>query len=276
MRNTWAVCKRELGGFFTTPVGYFVVGTYVLITGLGFTISFLFYVTMSASPSTYGYTVVPDFEETFLSPFIVFSGMILMFIGPLVTMRLLAEERNQGTEELLFTHPLRDREIVFGKFGAALGILLAMMSVVIVHVGILYSFVDVEPAVLVLGLVTLFLMGAAFFSMGLFISAVCRNQITAAVLTFGVFFIFYILGTVAADSTEEAPIPDTWPEALRGPLESSYSVARTLITELPLDAHAKYMAQGVVQLSDITYYLLFTAFFLFLTFRALERRRWRA
>lgn len=224
----------------------------------------------------YGYSGVPDFEETLLSPFLVFCGMLVMFIGPLVTMRLMAEERNRGTMELLLTHPLRDREIVAGKYGASLGMLLAMMGAVGIHLCIVNYFVEVEPMVLVFGLLAVFLMGAAFLSMGLFISALCSNQVTAGTATFGIFFLFYILGALAEDLSKKNPAPPGWPETLRAPVGAAYGVFRSLVQELPLDAHAKEMAQGIVAPYDIAYYILFSAFFLFLTFRALESRKWRA
>ena len=276
MRNIWAVCKREFGSFFATPIGYVVLGTYALITGLGFTASFLFYAQVTESPSTFAYQGIPDFEETLLSPFLVFCGTVVMFIGPLITMRLLAEEKNKGTMELLLTHPLRDREIIFGKYSAALGVLLTLLAVVSVHVLIVNYFVPVEPAVLLFGLVTVFLMGAAFLAMGLFVSAMCNNQITAGTITFGLFFLFYILGTEAKDLSDINPAPETWPEQMRAVAGFVADMVRGLVRELPLDAHAKDMAQGIFQPYDILYYILFAAFFLFLTFRALESRQWRA
>lgn len=276
MRNSWAVCKRELYGFFTTPIGYVVVGIFALITGLAFTASFLFFCLITESPATYAYSGVPDFEEEFLSIFLVFCGTLLMFVGPLITMRLLAEERNRGTMELLLTYPLRDREIVFGKYGASLCMLLTMMPIVAVYMGIVAYFVDVEPAVLVFGLFTVVLMGAAFFSMGLFVSAICSNQITAGTTSLGLFFVFYILGSLAEDMPTANPAPALWPEGVRGPIGFAYDIVRMFVQELPLDAHAKEMAQGIVQPYDIAYYILFISFWLFLTLRALESRKWRA
>lgn len=275
MNNAWAVCKREFGAFFSTPVGYIVVGTFALISGLGFTASFLFYGVMTESPSAYSFTAVPDFEETFLSPYLVYCGMIMMFLGPLITMRLLAEERNQGTIELLFTFPLRDRDIIAGKFGAALLMLLLMIGVLVFNLGIVYYFVDVEPAVLGFGLITVFLMGAAFLSAGLFVSALCRSQITAATLTFGIFFFLFVIGYFAENMPEANPAPEAWPESSRAAIGAGYGLVRALVTELPMDNHAKDMAQGIFQPHDIVYYLAFTAFFIFLTFRALESRNWR-
>ncbi|MDQ1255473.1 MAG: hypothetical protein QG656_64, partial [Candidatus Hydrogenedentes bacterium] len=252
-----------------------ITGAFAAIAGLGFSASFLFYARVSVAPAEYAYTGVPDFEETLLSPFLVFCGMLVMFIGPMVTMRLLAEEKNRGTMELLLTHPLRDRDIVFGKYLAALGMLCVMLGVLVVDLGIVAYFVDVEPAVLAMGLVTVFLMGAAFMSLGLFVSALMSSQVTAGAVTFALWLISYILGSLAEDLPTDNPAPEQWPEALRNVIGSIYGVLSALIQQLPLDMHAKEMAQGIVEPKDIVYYLLFASFFLFLTFRALESRKWR-
>ncbi|MBI2425415.1 MAG: ABC transporter permease subunit [Candidatus Hydrogenedentes bacterium] len=275
MNNTWAVCKREFASYFLTPVGYVVVGMVALISGLSFAMSFLTHVDITQSPTTFAYSTVPDFEESLLSPFLVFCGMLIMFLSPLITMRLLAEERHRGTIELLLTHPLRDREIVFGKYFAALGMLLVMMLIVSVHLMVVGYFVDVEPAVLVFGVLTVFLMGAAFISLGLFISSISRNQITAGTLTFGLLLLLFIVGNAGEKLPEISPMPETYPAMLRAPFGFVYATFRTFVMELLVDAHAKDMAQGIFQPHDVLYYVLFSAFFLFLTFRALESRNWR-
>lgn len=276
MGNTWAVCKREFKSYFFTPIGYVVVGVLALITGLAFSLSFGFYAQMSQAPTEYAMSTVPDFEETFLSPFLVFCGTLIMFLTPLVTMRLLAEERNRGTMELLLTYPLRDREIVFGKYLAALGILLIVMLVLGVQMVILAFLVDqVEIAVLVFGLLAVFLMSAAFMSLGLFVSAMARNQITAATVTFGVCLLMFIMGTLGEKMPEGNPAPEGLPAAVVSIVGFVYGAVRGLVLELPVDAHARNMALGVVEPLDIAYYVLFSAFFLFLTFRALESGKWR-
>ena len=276
MRNTWAVCKREFKSFFLTPIGYVVVGMMCLIAGLSFSISFITHADITQNPTAYAYTAVPDFEETFLSPYLVFCGMLIMFLTPLITMRLLAEERHRGTIELLLTQPLRDREIIFGKFFAAMGVVAMMMLCIGVNLCIMGYFVDkIEPPVLVFGLLTVFLMGAACISLGLFVSAMAKTQIMSGTITFGVTLVLFILGNLGDDLPKTSPAPETWPAALQSGIAFCYNVFRGLVVELPIDAHAKQMALGVVQPVDIAYYVLFSAFFLFLTFRALESRNWR-
>ena len=275
MRNTWAVCKREFASYFLTPVGYVVVGMVAVIAGLAFTLSFTMYAEMSQTPGDFAYTTVPDFEETLLSPFLVFCGMLLMFLSPLITMRLLAEERHRGTIEMLLTHPLRDREIIFGKYFAAMGMVLMMMLVIGVDLCIVAYYVEIEPAVLLFGLLTVVLMGAAFISLGLFVSSLTRNQITAGTVTFGLLLFLFILGGMGEDLPETNPAPETWAPVLQSAVGFSYGILRGFANELSLDKHAEEMAQGIVQPKDIAYYVLFSTFFIFLTFRSLESRHWR-
>jgi ABC-2 type transport system permease protein len=136
-------------------------------------------------------------------------------------------------------------------------------------------FTTVEPAVLVFGVLTVFLMGAAFLSLGMFVSSLMRHPITAATTTFGVSLLIYVIGNLGEHLPEKSPLPPTWPAWAQSPFMFSYTLFRSFLMELPLDAHAKQMAQGIFQAKDVAYYVLFTAFFLFLTFRALESRNWR-
>jgi ABC-2 type transport system permease protein len=275
MRNTWVVCKREFKSYFLTPVGYVVVGMYAAVTGLAFTIAFLVVARMTQAPAQFGYNSVPDFEETFLGPYLVFCGILIMFLAPVITMRLLAEEKHRGTIEMLLTYPLRDREIIFGKYFAAMGMVLVMMAVTAVHVTIVSFLVPVEPVVLIFGVVTVFLMSGAFISLGFFISSLTRNQITSAVLTFGITLLLYVVGNMGDDLPKQNPVPTTWPAAVQAPLAMGYTLFRGIVVEMQLDAHAKEMAQGIFQPKDVAYYLLFAIFFLFLTFRSLESRNWK-
>ncbi len=275
MSSMLAIAKRELRAFFTTPIGYIVVGGYALISGLGFTASFLFYARMTQSPSNYGYSAVPNLEESFLSPFLVYCGLLFMFIGPLLTMRLFAEERNQGTIELLFTHPLRDRDIIGGKFLAGLALVGLMVLNLGVYVFLIYRYTGVEVSVLALGLLSVMLMGAAILSVGVFVSSLCSNQITAALLTFSTLFLMFILGYFGGELPEENPAPAAWPEESRAAAGTFYTAFRTIAKQLPVESHAADLAQGIFNPADVVYYVFFVALFLFLTFRALESRRWR-
>lgn len=276
MTTTLAVARREFASFFLTPIGYVAVGLYALLSGLGFTFQLLMFSRISQAPSDFGYGTAPDFEEWMLSPFLMYCGLLVMFLAPLITMRLIADERHRGTIELLFTFPLRDRDIVLGKFLAAAGMVFVMMLPVMVDLVIVASLVDIEPAVLVLGLSAAFLMGLSFISLGLFVSSVTHNQVTAGFITFGASMLIYVVGNVAEKLPKGNPVPEAWPDAARAFGGAVYSFFRATMNELAMDNHAKEMAQGIFQPKDPVYYLLFCAFFVYLTFRSLESRNWRA
>jgi len=275
MKSVWTIGKREFASFFVTPSGYVILGLIALLTGTAFIMSFLTYVQISQSPSQFGYSSVPDFEETFLSPYFVFCGIMIMFLSPIITMRLLSEEYHRGTMELLLTYPLRDRDIIFGKFGSALAVLALGVILIALNVCLLLPFTEVEWSVLLLGLCSVFLMGMAVLSVGLFISSLITYPITAGLVSFGIYLLMFIIGNVAEKLPAVAPLPNTFPQILKGTVNNLYVLFRSLLLELPLDNHAKNMALGIFEPKDIAYYLLCTAFFIFLTFRSLEARNWR-
>ncbi len=275
LRKIIAVARREFVSYFVTPIGYVVMSVYTAITGVGFLYLFFWYMRASQSPADYDFTSVPDLEEMMVSPFLTFCGNMMIFIGPMITMRLLAEEKNRGSMELLLTYPLRDCEIIFGKYLAALALAVVMLVPVSVDLALVGWVTTVEPAVLIFGMVVVLMMSAAFMSVGLFISALARNQITAAIVSFGVVFVSWILGSVGANLPEGNPAPSDWPDRARQAIGFLYGIFRSFVLELPIDAHARSMTQGVVQAEDVAYYVLFTLFFIFLTFRAMESRNWR-
>lgn len=276
MRNSLVVAKREFMSYFSTPVGYVVLGAFALIAGLGFAFSFITYGMQTVAPAQYELPGIPDFEEVFLSEYLLYCGLMMMFIGPLITMRSLAEEKNQGTIEMLYTLPLRDRDIVLGKYFAALGMLVTLMLAIGVHLCVVYAYVDVEVEVLLFGLLAFFLMGATFLSMGLFISSICRSQITAATISFSAYFVLFMIGYLSEEIPESLPIPENWPARVQETLTAVHGTLRGLAMELPIDAHARQMAQGILRPEDAAYYLLAIFFFIFLTFRSLETRKWRS
>lgn len=275
MSRIWFIAKREFKSFFLTPSGYVLLGLIAFLSGVAFILSFLTYVQVSQSPFQYGYTSVPDFEETFLSPYFVFCGILIMFLSPLVTMRLLSEEYSRGTMELLLTYPLTDRDIIFGKFGSALAVLLLAVVLIAINVALLLPYTAVEWVVLVFGLFSVFLMGMAVLSIGLFISSLIKSPITAGLVSFGTYLIIFIVGNVAEKFPVKNPVPETFPTPIKSLIGNIYLLVRAILLEVPLDNHAKNMALGIFEPKDIAYYLLCTAFFIFLTFRSLESRNWR-
>ena len=276
MRRTWAICRREFAAYFLTPVGYVAVGSFAVLAGLGFRNMFFEYMRVSQEPSAYGFTTVPDFEEYFLNPFLLYCGLLVMFLAPLITMRLLAEEKHRGTVEQLYTLPLRDRDIVFGKYLAAMGMVAVMLLVIMVDLAVVFWFTEVEPLILLSGLLSVLLMGAAFIALGLFISSVTRSMMTAATLTFGANLGQFFLGDLVARLPGAGDAPDEAGNVAARTLLLVYDAVLQAVARLAADAHVKDLTLGLFRLEDVVFYVLYAAFFIFLTFRALESRFWRA
>jgi ABC-2 type transport system permease protein len=184
----------------------------------------------------------------------VFTAFILMIITPLITMRLLAEEQQSGTIELLLTSPVRDWEVVLGKFLASLVLYLAMLLLTGYYVVILKSFGNPDWGPIASTYIGLALLGGSLLSLGLLTSAITQNQIIAAVAGFGL-----ILALLMAQFVADMAKP---------PLS-------TFLAQLALFEHYFDFLSGVVDTRDVVYYLSVTVGGLFLTTQVLGMRRWR-
>ena len=217
-------------------MAYVVTGIFLVLTG------FLF----SISPATY--------YETSISGLWEFWGIILLLlISSVLTMRLLAEERKMGTLELLLTAPVRDSEVIIGKFLGSLGILTAMLALTFYYPILLWVFGDPDGWAIATSYLGLFLVGCTALAVGLFASSVTSNQIVAAVVAGGIIFALWFVGMLA----------DLLPESLG-----------ELVSYLSLHHHFPDFMRGVIDTRGIIYYLSTTVLFLFLAIRSLESSRW--
>jgi ABC-2 type transport system permease protein len=183
--------------------------------------------------------------------------VVMLFLIPLLTMRLFAEEKRQGTIELLATAPLTDGQIVIGKFLAALSLFAVMLAAGFLNFIVLWRFATSAPdwRPLATGALALLLLGASFIALGLFLSTLTSNQIVAATLTFGALLLLWIVG---------------W-------LDSPGATGLVkVVSQLGLINHVEDLMKGVIDLKDIAFYLSFTAFSLFLALQSVESQRWRA
>ena len=186
---------------------------------------------------------------------LVQSALFLMpLIPPVLTMRLLAEEQKLGTLELLLTAPVRDYEVVIAKFLASFAILSTTVLLTLFYVLFLvfYSSPDLGP--IISGYLGFLLYCSATLAIGLLASSLTSNQIVAAVVGFGIILLFTVIHRVSS--------------ILSG-------TAATILEQLSLTTHFEAFARGVIDTSDIAYYVLITLVFLFITTRSLESRRWR-
>ena len=240
MRNTWAIAKRELGAYFVSPIAYVSIAVFLVVMGIIFSI-------IMTNPGGAEASLRYVFGN-------VFTAFILMIITPLITMRLLAEEQRVGTLELLLTSPVRDWEVVLGKFLASVFLYVVMLALTGYYVVILKLYGNPDWGPIATTYIGLLLLGAALLSLGVLTSAITQNQIIAAVAGFGL-----ILGLLMAQFLAESAKP---------PLS-------TFLTELALFQHYFDFLKGVVDTKDVVYYLSVTAAGLFLTTQVLQIRRWR-
>lgn len=255
MRRVLAIARREIGAIVHSPIAAAVLCVFLVLAGYFFSSAASYYSLVSTRALSGG---APDpglnLIEGVLRPFFTPVAVLLLIFLPLVSMRLFAEESRSGTLELLLSYPVRDGEVVLGKFLAALAFL-ALLLLGTVLDGALLGIVarpQPDPVPYATAFVGLLLLGSAFLSIGLFASSLTGNQIVAAVLSFGALLAFILIEWV-------------------GPLATP-GTARVL-THLSIMEHFGDFAKGVVDVRDVAYYVLFTAFFLYAATRRVEMRR---
>ena len=237
-----AIYKRELRSYFITPIGYVFAGMFLTVSGLLFS-----WLVLSADNSgAYSYAKISNY---FVYLLFVFSVLI-----PLLTMKLLSEEKKQKTEQLLLTSPVSLTGVVIAKYLAALTIFAATLLINSLNYILLYIYGNPNAAVILSNILGLFLIGASFIAIGLFLSSVTENQLIAAVSSIAV-IVALLLISLLADTIEK--------EFFRVILKW-FSV---------IDRYAPFTL-GYFDIPAIIYFVSFTAVFLFLTVRVYEKRRW--
>jgi ABC-2 type transport system permease protein len=251
----WAIFKKEMRLYFTSPVAWVVFTIFLLIAGYFFYSIFAFF-TLASMQSAMNPQMGRDLNVTdsVMRPLFSNISVILLLLMPLVTMRLFAEERRSGTIELLLTYPVRDGAVLAGKYLAALGLYAIMIALTLLYPGIVVYFARLEWGPILTGYLGLLLMGATFIAVGVFASSLTENQIVAAITTFGALLIFWILG---------------WSADYAG------GTAGKVLQFLSILEHNDSFSKGVLDTTDVLYYLNFTVLALFLTLRSLEARRWK-
>jgi ABC-2 type transport system permease protein len=255
MRPLLSLIRREFAAYFLSPVAYVTIAVFLLVTG------HLFYLTMSGLNETgsrgieYPMTLLLGDEKFWL---------VFLFIPPLLTMRLLAEERGTGTLEMLLTAPIRDWQVVAGKYIGAMLFYVVLWLPTLAYLPVLLGFdwetrhAAIDPAYAVTSYLGVFLAGAMFLAIGLFVSSLVRSQLVAAMVAMVVSLVF----VVAAFWRPELDANSFWDR---------------LIAFVSVPEHFRRdFARGVIDTRHVVLYLSVTALCLFLTVRSLEARRLRA
>lgn len=248
MSGLWAIVRKEWKLYFVTPAAYVVLALFAIIAGFFFYSMLAMYVMRSLGGGAFGQSAL-DINSQMLQPLIFDVGITLLFLLPMITMRLYAEELRSGTVELLKTSPIRRMQVVLGKFFASFGLLVLLLIIVASYVAVVAHYGKPDLPALGAAFLGLLLMGSAFLALGLLISSFTRNQIVAGAVTFGLFLLLWV-----AD----------WPAAY-----GSGAVINTL-SYLSITTHLQNFAQGLIDVKDIVYYLSLIIAGLFLTARRME------
>lgn len=243
MRGTWIVFSREVAQYFASPVAYLIAFAFLLLTGLIFNNDLAVSVTVKPA-------------EPALIP--IFLSFAMVLFAPLLTMRLLAEERREGTLELLLTAPVKESDIVFGKFLSAWFYYSMLLAITLAYQFILFLTTQNRPDLghAMSAYIGIWLYGGAALAVGLMFSSLTENQIVAAFLGW-------------------ATLMFLWLGDLAGQVVSNLDLAQLLRT-LTLQGHfSTSFAVGVVRAEDVAYFGAIIVVMLFVAIRVIESHRWR-
>jgi ABC-2 type transport system permease protein len=251
----WAVFKKEFRLYFVSPIAYVVLAIFALVAGWFFYNVFSFY-TLISMQAAMNPMMGRDMSVTegVLRPLFQNISVILLFLLPLLTMRLFAEEKRSGTIELLLTYPVRDGEVLMGKYLAALAVFLGMLTLTLAYPVLVAWTAQVEWGPLASGYLGLVLQGAVFLAIGILISSLTENQIVAGVTTFGLLLILWVIGWAS---------------------DSAGGALGRVLSHISITEHFDSFAKGIIDTKDVIYYLNLIILSLFLTLRSLESKRWR-
>jgi ABC-2 type transport system permease protein len=253
MRNIMAIAGKELRGYFASPIAYVLLGFFALVYGWFFYVPLAFFNRQSMQMGM-GMGGNMNINQMMIAGVFTNPTVIILFIMPMITMRTYAEEKRAGTIELLLTSPLTDLQIILGKFLGAMGLYTAMLALTLLHMGLLFLYGNPAWKPVATGYLGLLLMGGCFISIGLLISSLTKNQITAGMVTFAVFLMLWVIN---------------WIGSFVGP------TAQAVLSHLSITDHFDDFARGVVDTKHLIYYLSFIGFGLFLTAKAVDSERWR-
>jgi ABC-2 type transport system permease protein len=237
IRNILAITERELRAYFVSPVAWLVAAFFVALWGILFA------------------AIVLQGREAVLRPLLSNLSITFLLGAPLITMRLIAEEARTGTLELLLTQPIREVELVLGKYLAAVVFLLFLLFLTLYFPLLLQVFGNPDRGPMISGYLGVFLQWLAFLGIGLVASSLSQNQIVAGVITFAVLLMLWLSDILAGS-------------VLSG-------VAADVARYISMTRRFEDMSRGVIDTKDIVFFLTVVVGCLFVSTQIITSRRWR-
>jgi ABC-2 type transport system permease protein len=255
MRNIITICSKEIKSYFVSPIAYLLMGLFGLIFGYFFYSASAYFVMAGMRAQMGGGPVTMSVNEYVIAPLFGNASVVGLFLIPLISMRLFAEEKRSGTIELLMTSPVTDWQIVLGKWMGAVFMYICILLMAAANVALLFIWGNPDWRPILTGFLGLLLQGATVLSIGTFISTTTKNQIIAGAATFSICLLLWVLSWVS--SYNEAG----WAQAI------AYCSILT---------HFEPFSKGIIDTKDLVFYLSAIFLGLFLTTRSIESMRWRA
>jgi ABC-2 type transport system permease protein len=249
------MCQKELKSYFASPIAYAVLALFGLIFGFGFYTATRDFVRFSFQSQMMGQGQTMNVNEQIIRPLLGFASTVALFLIPMITMRLFAEEKRSGTIELLLTSPVTDTQIILGKWLGAMLLYLCVLAMSMINIALLFAWGKPDLKPVLVAYLGLALQGGCLLAIGTFISTLTRNQIVAGGVTFFTCLLLWLLSWFTAyDSTLPAQV----------------------VNYLSIVTHFENFGKGVLDLKDVVFYISFIFFALFATSRSMESLRWRA
>lgn len=252
-RQIWTITAKEYKAYFNSPIAYIVIAGFLLIMGWVFFFNLDHVNTITLQYQAMGIKVA-SITDGIVRPVYSLMNVLLLLITPFITMRLFAEERKMQTIQLLLASPLRPTELLLGKFLSSVFFISTLLLLTTVYPILLmiYSNVDIGPILTTyLGIL---LMTCCYLSTGIFFSAISENQIAAGAMTFAAGLFFWLINLAS---------------------QASGPILQVLLEYLSLTKHFNKLSMGIIDSSDVVFYLSYIGLGLFFTNRVLDSYRWR-
>lgn len=255
MKNVWTICRRELYSYFVSPIAWVLLTIFAALSGLFTWFLSAAFMRASLEAQMSGQTFPMNLNEQVIAPLFSNMAVVGLFLIPLISMRLLAEEKRMGTIELLATSPVHDVEIVIGKWLSAVLMYGALLVVLLADYSFLFLYGNPDWKPVATGFLGILLQGACLLALGTFISSLTKNQIVAGAIGFALALVLWILNWTTSFGNSDTV---------------------QVLNYLSIVSHMDGFSRGVIDTKDLIYYLSMIFLGLFLTSRSLESLRWRA
>jgi ABC-2 type transport system permease protein len=255
MKLVFLICKKEFKSYFTSPIAYLLMAFFGLVFGAMTFTATREVVRMGFQAQMMGQAQPVNLNDMIIRPLLGFASTISLFLIPMITMRLIAEEKKTGTIELLLTSPVRDIQIILGKWLAAVLLYLCILAMSAADLAMLFAWGKPDWRPVLVAYLGLILQGGCLLAIGLFISTLTKNQIIAGGVTFFVCLLLWVLRWFTDFETG-----------------AGYQVANYI----SVITHFENFEKGVLSAKDIVFYLSMIFFSLFITSRSMESLRWRS